>query len=100
MRARRAGNAAARAPKLRQATGGRGPPRARRRWQQSYRCLRRAQPVLAPRRQTRPDPAVQAVEVDVQDRRPLITLADPEHDEAVRPVAAAERAGAVLALLS
>ena len=31
---------------------------ARRRWQQSYRCLRRAHPGSAPRRQTRPNPAV------------------------------------------
>ena len=32
-----------------------GPPWARRRWQQSYRCLRRAQPVCASRRATRPN---------------------------------------------
>src|SRR3954469_17404345 len=31
---------------------------ARRGWQQSYRCLPRAQPGLASRRQTRPDPSL------------------------------------------
>jgi len=35
----------------------RGAAVARRRWQRRYRCLRRAQPGLASRRQTRPDPA-------------------------------------------
>src|SRR5215218_1469270 len=34
---------------------------ARRGWAQSYRALPRAQPGLAPRRQTRPNPAVPAV---------------------------------------
>src|SRR4051812_9493536 len=34
------------------------PPGARRRWQQSYRCLRRAQPGWASKRPTRPNPAV------------------------------------------
>jgi len=60
MRARRAGNAAARprrSSRPPRKPGG-GPPRARRRWARRYRALRRAQPGLASQRQTRPKPAL------------------------------------------
>src|SRR4051794_40918273 len=49
------------------------PPGARRRWQQSYRCLRRAQPGLASRRQTRPRKEVRKYgEYESTERRGLL----------------------------
>jgi len=61
MRARRAGTAVARTGGILSPAANRGaPPLARRRWQQRYRCLRRAQPGVASKRQTRPNPAVPA----------------------------------------
>src|SRR3954467_5810263 len=61
MRARRAGTA----PKGQFVAAG-----ARRGWQQSYRCLPRAQPGSAPRRRTRPDPSV-------HDRKAVVVLKQP-----------------------
>src|SRR5205085_6820954 len=76
MRARRAGTAAA---------GQFPPPWARRGWQQSYRCLPRAQPGPERSAGTRPNHAVEAVAVLEAHEEHTMTIASDASDATDAP---------------